>query len=77
MPLGTSFKLNGRSSQVFNGAIYATKGAVTYAGGSGTSADCTQLIGDTVTFTGNSNFAINCGNRGTRPVGILTAKLVE
>lgn len=77
-PLGTSYKLNGGSTQVFNGAVYLPKGATQYAGGTNSSGPaCTQLISDTITFTGNSNFAIDCGSRGTKPVGSLTAKLVE
>jgi hypothetical protein len=78
MPVGTTFKLNGGSTQQFSGAIYLPKAATDYAGGANTGVSpCTQLISDTVTFTGNSNFAINCGSKGTKPIGSLTAKLVE
>jgi hypothetical protein len=78
MPLGNSFKLNGGSNQSFSGAVYLPQGATEYAGGASTSIPtCTQLISDTVTFTGNSNFAINCGSQGTKPVGSMTARLIE
>jgi Flp pilus assembly protein TadG len=77
MPVGTAFKFNGGATQVLSGAVYVPKGAVTYAGGAGTTNGCSQLIGDTVTFTGNSNFAINCSGKGTKPIGSSTAKLVE
>jgi hypothetical protein len=76
-PLGTSFKLNGGSSQVFGGAIYAPTGAISYAGGSSTSTSCTQIIGDTVTFTGNSNVAINCSSYPTKPFGPTSLRLIS
>lgn len=48
-----------------------------FAGGAATTNGCTQLIGDTITYVGNSNFAINCGGYGTTPFGPTTASLVE
>jgi Flp pilus assembly protein TadG len=77
MAVGTPFKLNGGSSQVFGGAIYVPAGAVNYSGGAGTSTSCTQIIGDTVAFTGNSNVAINCSSYNTRPFGPTTLKLLS
>ena len=77
MPTGTALKFTGGSSQTFGGAIYAPKAAVSFAGGSGTGNGCTQLIGDTITFTGNSGFAINCRGYGTKPMGANAASLVE
>jgi hypothetical protein len=38
---------------------------------------CTQLVADTITFTGSSNFAINCAGKGTKPLGAAQVKLVE
>ena len=77
MPEGTTFKLSGGSTQSFVGAIYLPKAALTYSGGSGGSTSCTQIIADTVTFTGNSGMAINCDSFGTKPIGSGTAQLVE
>src|SRR6185437_4705428 len=77
MPTGSSFKFAGGASQTFGGAIYTPKGSVSFAGGSGTGNGCTQLIADTITFAGSSNFAINCSGSGTKPLGIATATLVE
>lgn len=75
-PVGTSVKLNGGSSQSFNGAIYLPTAAVTFTGGSNTNSGCLQLIGDTIAFGGNANFNLNCTNTGTRPIGGAVA-LVE
>ena len=77
MPTGTGFKFNGGASQYFGGAIYIPKGALDFAGGANTSTGCTQLIGDTLTFTGNSNLSINCSGSNIKPIGTSLAKLVE
>jgi Flp pilus assembly protein TadG len=76
MTPGTVFSFLGGSSQIFKGAIDVPRGAVKWAGGAGNSNACTQLVADTITFTGTSNFAINCTGMGTKPIGSL-ATLVE
>jgi Flp pilus assembly protein TadG len=75
-PTGTSYKFNGGSGQVYGGAVYLPKGDVQWAGGASTSTNCTQVIGDTITFTGNSDLTVNCTGFGTKPLGLNTA-LVE
>ena len=77
MPVGTTFKFEGGASQVFGGALYLPKGAVSFAGGSGTNQACTQLVADTIVFSGDSSFAVNCTGYGTKPLGAALAKLVE
>lgn len=77
MPQGAAFKFNGGSNQVFTGALDLPRASVQFAGGSNTSKACTQLVADTITFTGNSQFAINCSGLGTKPMGAATAALVE
>jgi len=77
MPVGTSFKFNGGAAQVFGGAIYLPKGHIDYSGGAGGSTNCTQIIGDTISFTGNSNLAVNCSAFATKPIGSQAATLVE
>jgi hypothetical protein len=76
---GTAFNLNGGSSQVFGGAIYLPKGDVSINGASasGDPNACTQLVADTIKFTGNANFAVNCAGKGTKSIGSKTAALVE
>ncbi len=74
-PQGTSFKFNGGSNQYFAGAIYAPTGAIQFSGGANTLTTCTQVIGDTVTFTGNSNLAIDCSRYNTRPFSSKTMRL--
>jgi hypothetical protein len=77
MPAGTSFKLEGGGVQNFGGAVYLPKAALTFTGGSSTGTVCTQIIADTVTFTGNSNLAASCSGYGVNSFGGATAALVE
>jgi hypothetical protein len=76
-PEGTTFKFNGGASQYFGGAIYVPTGHVDFSGGAGTSTNCTQLIGNTIKFTGNSNFALNCKNYGTKPISAPILRLTS
>jgi Flp pilus assembly protein TadG len=77
IPTGTAFKFNGGASQYLGGAIYVPTGAINYSGGMGTSTSCTQIIGDTVNFSGNSNVAINCSNYKVRPFSSRVVRLVS
>ena len=77
MPVGTAINLDGGSSQYFGGAMYFPTGAVTFAGGAGTSASCTKLIADTITFTGNSDFAIDCKDYATKAFGPTGVRLAS
>ncbi|HTC83107.1 MAG TPA: hypothetical protein VK683_02090, partial [Rhizomicrobium sp.] len=77
MPTSTTFSFNGGAGQVFGGAVYVPDASLFYAGGSNASTNCTQIIADNVTFTGNSQLKINCSSSGTRPIGTSVASLVE
>ena len=77
IPLGTSYKFNGGATQYLGGAVYFPTGAVDFAGGAGANTTCTQVIGDTVSFTGNSGLAINCAGVGTKPISPTGVRLVS
>ena len=81
MPVGTSFGLGGGANQSFVGAVYLPKANVSFYGGAGatgsTASPCVQLIGDTITFVGNSSLQVNCSGYGTSTIGIQTAGLAE
>ena len=77
MPTATTFKFNGGDNQVIGGAVYVPHGTLQYAGGNNANTNCTQVIGDTVSFVGNSLLKINCAGSGTRPIGTSVATLVE
>jgi Flp pilus assembly protein TadG len=76
IPVGTSYKFNGGATQYLGGAVYFPTGDVQFSGGAGTNTNCTQLIGDTITFTGNSGLAINCAGYGVKPIGVSGVRLV-
>lgn len=76
-PQGTSFKFNGGANQYFAGAIYVPSAAINFAGGANTATTCTQVIGDTVTFVGNSNLAIDCSRYNTRPFSSKTMRVAS
>jgi hypothetical protein len=77
MPLNTAFSLEGGGTQNFGGAIDLQKVALKFAGGNGTTTSCTQIIADTITFTGSSNVQVNCPALGANAIGNQTGTLVE
>lgn len=72
-------KFNGGASMVLNGAIYFKRGQIQYNGDHSASAkSCTQIIGDTVEFTGNSKIINNgCKDAGIEPINVKGVRLVE
>jgi len=71
-------QVNGSSGSTFNGAIYFPSSGVEYSGRAGSTGGCTQIIGETVTFIGNSEVQSDCQAAGTRPiVTSQSVKLVE
>lgn len=77
MPVGTAFSLEGGGTQNFGGAIDLPKANLKFSGGNGTTTSCTQIIADTITFTGSSNVQVNCAALGASAIGVQTAQLVE
>ncbi|WP_334404997.1 TadE/TadG family type IV pilus assembly protein [Bradyrhizobium sp. AZCC 2289] len=77
MAVGTAFSLEGGGSQVITGAIDLPNASLKFAGSSGTSTPCTQIIADTIQFTGASSVQVNCQGVGTKSIGVQTAQLVE
>ena len=77
IPVGTTFKFNGGATQYLGGAVYFPTGEIEFAGGAGSGMSCTQLIGDTVNFTGNSGVAIDCAGYGVKPFSATNVRLVS
>jgi hypothetical protein len=77
IPVGTTFKFNGGANQYLAGAVYVPTGAINFSGGAATNSSCTQIIGNTVTFTGNSSVAITCSNYETKPFSPTVLKLTS
>jgi hypothetical protein len=66
-----NLNINGTSNTYFGGAIVAPSTAINFSGTgvSGTGSNCTQIIGDTITFIGNSTISSDCGSYGTAAIG--------
>lgn len=62
--------ITGNSNTYFGGAVVAPSMAINFSGTgvSGTSDNCTQIIGDTITFIGNSAISSDCSNMGTAAI---------
>jgi putative Flp pilus-assembly TadE/G-like protein len=65
-----NLNINGTSNTYFGGAIVAPSMAINFSGTgvSGTGHNCTQIIGDTVTFIGNSSVSSDCSSQGTAAI---------
>lgn len=56
-------RINGDAGVTMDGAIYTPESHLEFIGNTATSAvSCTQIIGDTVGFSGNGSIAIECSN---------------
>jgi hypothetical protein len=77
IPAGTTFKFNGGANQYLGGAIYVPSATINFAGGAATGTSCTQIIGNTVSFVGNSSLAINCSSYKTKPFSSKIVRLVS
>jgi Flp pilus assembly protein TadG len=53
-------KFNGGSTSTITGVIYFPTQGVTFAGGSASGTDCTQIVSDTIKVTGSSYFSSAC-----------------
>ncbi len=72
-------KFNGGASMILNGAIYFKRALIQYNGDhSATAKSCTQIVGDTIEFTGNSKIINNgCKDAGIEPINVKGVRLVE
>ena len=61
---------NGGSSMTITGAMYFPTQSITYSGGSVSGPNCTQLVGDQITVTGNAYFSSTCTNDGMANINV-------
>jgi hypothetical protein len=74
---GNTYSFNGTASSVMTGALYFPTEAVSYNGNFSGANGCTQIVADTVSWSGNANFNVNCSSYGMSPIPALQAvKLV-
>ena len=68
-------KIGGTNNSILTGAVYTPASAITISGNAeAVDGGCTQVIGDTVSFTGNAMLQSTCGEAGT--IEIATNEMV-
>jgi hypothetical protein len=73
-----SIKITGTSGSVVQGAVYFPTGDLEYTGSSAATNGCTQIIANTILFTGNSGVKSSCEGVGTRSFALAgRVKVVE
>jgi hypothetical protein len=69
---------NGTASSHLTGDLYFASESVSYLGNFSGQNGCTQIVADTVTWTGNSTIGVNCAAMGMTNIPARQAiKLVE
>ncbi len=75
---GLSHEIIGNFNSTTQGAIYAPTSSISFSGNSKTNNGCTQVIGLTVEFTGNSTLRSNCSVGNARNIETnVTVSIVE
>lgn len=73
-----SHTINGNANSTLNGAIYFPNSDISFLGNSGNSSSCVQIIGKTITISGNTTLNIHCTPQGGHPMRANVAvRLVE
>jgi hypothetical protein len=71
-------KFNGNNTSHLTGAIYFKKAAIQYNGNYSGLNGCTYVVGDTVSWSGNSTFNVDCTTYGMLPIpAAYSVKLSE
>ena len=61
-------QITGNANSIYTGAIYFPTGNLVYTGSSAQVGGCTQIVANTIEFTGNSNLHSTCGDAGTKEI---------
>jgi Flp pilus assembly protein TadG len=71
-------KINGNNTSSLTGAIYAPSEAVSFLGNFSGSGGCTQIVADTVQWSGSTTISDNCSAYGMQQIPALNlVKLTE
>lgn len=65
-------KFNGTASSKLTGSIYSAGGNIQYNGNFSGKNGCTQVVGGTVEWTGNTTVGVNCESEGLDTIPVLT-----
>ena len=66
-------KFNGTAASKMTGALYFASQKVEYAGNFSGTNGCTQVVGDTVEWTGNTAIAVDCSAYGMKKIPAMQA----
>lgn len=70
--------INGNASSNITGAIYFPSQEVDFLGNFSGAGGCTQVVADTIYYTGSASFSTNCTNKGIKTIPVPGAvTLVE
>jgi hypothetical protein len=76
-PSSTSVVLAGGATENINGAMYFPSETVNFSNGTTNGGSCTQLIAYKLSFSGGTDFNLNCSSYGTSSIGGGPTTLVE
>ena len=63
-----TIRINGNASTTLKGAVYFPTGNLNFTGSSSASGGCTQVIANTIEFTGNSGIRSSCEGAGIEAI---------
>jgi Flp pilus assembly protein TadG len=63
-------KINGNASSNLTGAIYFPSQEVDFLGNFSGSNGCTQVVADTIYYTGSATFSTNCSGKGMKTIPV-------
>ena len=63
---------NGTASSSLTGTIYFKSGKVNYLGNISGAGGCTQVVADTVNWSGTSSISQDCASKGMTPITAIT-----
>lgn len=59
---------NGNASSYLTGVLYFPKQDITYSGNFSGNHGCTQIVANTIVWTGNTRFSVDCSAEGLEPI---------
>lgn len=76
-PYGEGNQINGGANFRIQGALYFPSQKLTFTGGAGGAGACTQILANTVQFSGNARLSLDCAGKGVSMIGGRRPSLIE
>jgi hypothetical protein len=68
--LGGMSSFNGNASSYLTGVLYFPRQDISYSGNFSGNNGCTQIVANTISWTGNTRFSVDCSAEGLEPVQV-------